>query len=290
MKIRATSTALVTLAIFSFTSWAAIAAPDPALVDLRREVADMRREISDLRREIYALRLDLLAAIGQLSGGSVTPPAEGTTSKPPALPPEVAPTKARPGPEPGTGRVTGVVRLGSDTGVAYVFVDNVPLRMARNKSITIKQVQRQFAPRWAVIQVGTKITFPNEDSVYHNVFSLSPGNTFDLGIYRSGEPAKSYTVTTPGVLDIFCNMHSEMTSSVLVVPSPLYIEAGRDGRFTLDQVPTGSRKIVAWSPGHEASAQTVTVKPGQDSSLIFTLKTKSSQHTNKNGQPYGSYR
>jgi plastocyanin len=264
------------------------------LTDLRREVADLRREISDLRREIYALRLDLLSAIGQAGAGS------GSVNKSDGKTPAHAPVLERveapkdPAPKPAEegnfGTVSGVVELKGDAKVAYVYVENVPARMAKNASIEIRQVGRQFEPRAAVVQVGTKINFPNLDSVYHNVFSTSTGNSFDLGIYRAGDPARSYTVVNPGVMDLYCDMHSEMSASVLVVPSALYVMVGADGRFILENVPKGSRKIGAWGPGYQMASQTVTVKPGAQNQVSLSLGLKSAAHTNKKGQPYGSYK
>jgi plastocyanin len=268
----------------------AAAEPEAAVADLRREVADLRREISDLRREIYALRLDLLSAIGQLSGGKAA-----ARAPEPAPVVKVDPTPEAPEPkgrddDGGTGTVVGTVSMEGEGRVAYVYVENVPLRMVRGQSIDIKQSGRQFEPRAAVVQVGTKVNFPNLDSMYHNVFSLSPGNSFDLGIYRAGEPMRSYVMTNAGLVDVYCNMHSEMSASILVVPSRLYAAVGPDGRFVLNNVPRGNRKIAAWGPGHELSSKTVSVSPGKEAQLAFRLGKKSGLHTNKNGQPYGSYK
>ena len=95
----------------------------------------------------------------------------------------------------------------------------------------IKQEGRQFNPRVAVVQTGTNLMFPNMDAVYHNVFSNSPRNSFDLGTYQAGDKARSVTVTGPGVVDIFCNIHQKMSAKVLVVPSVLYAKVHPDGTF-----------------------------------------------------------
>lgn len=268
-------------------AWAA----DPEIGDLRREVSELRREVADLRRELYALRLDLLSALEELKGAPLQPRAPVGTP-PTKLEPPPPPPEARSEAEPGDGgtKVTGTVRLAGSADVAYVYVENVPSRMAKGKSIQIAQSKRQFAPRWAVVQVGTRIDFPNQDSIFHNVFSTTPGSSFDLGIYRAGDEVKSYTMTKPGVVDIYCDMHSEMSASVLVVPSPLWVQVGKDGRFTLPDVPKGARKIVAWAPGHRPSTQTVNVAAGKEAKLEFSLEAVSGAHTNKSGQAYGSYK
>jgi plastocyanin len=165
----------------------------------------------------------------------------------------------------------------------------VPTQLAKGAVVDIKQSGRQFSPRHAVVQAGTKVNFPNLDSMYHNVFSKTPGSVFDLGIYRAGDPTRSYTRTNPGVVDVFCDMHADMSASVLVVPSKLYVAADDEGRFTLENVPRGSRKLVAWAPGFAPSMATVVVS-GKEATLDFTLKPKSAAHTKKDGLPYGSYK
>ncbi len=277
----------------------AASADEPGVTELRREVADLRREISDLRREIYALRLDLLTAISQIPGGGVgtgpvaarpVPAQPAPPGGAPGLPADsggAAPPAARDG--GGAGRVTGRVQLTGGSGQAYVWVENVPTQLAKGAALDIKQSGRQFQPRHAVVQAGTKLNFPNLDTMYHNVFSKTPGSVFDLGIYRAGDPVRSYTVTNPGVVDIFCDMHSEMSASILVVPSKLYVPVAADGSFTLENVPRGNRKIGAWAPGFEVASQAISVG-GSGGSVEFSLRPKSSAHTNKSGQPYGSYK
>jgi plastocyanin len=88
----------------------------------------------------------------------------------------------------------------------------------RGHTLEIKQKDKQFSPQVAVVQKGTTVSFPNLDAVFHSVFSTSGRNSFDLGSYRSGDPARSVTLTTPGVVEVFCNIHSKMNATILVVP------------------------------------------------------------------------
>ena len=162
--------------------------------------------------------------------------------------------------------------------------------MRRSGRIEIAQKNKQFSPRYAVIQRGTRVRFPNLDSIYHNVFSRGDTATFDLGIYRSGDDAKSYVFTKPGIAGIYCNMHSKMTAEILVVPNHLYTRVGDNGSFTLKNVPRGRRKIVAWAPNADPREQWVNVAAGGTVNVKFKLsRRKARRHLNKYNQPYGSY-
>ena len=172
----------------------------------------------------------------------------------------------------------------------YVYVENVKMPLTHHKVVEIKQEGRQFNPRVAVVQTGTNLMFPNMDAVYHNVFSNSPRNSFDLGTYQAGDKARSVTVTGPGVVDIFCNIHQKMSAKVLVVPSVLYAKVHADGTFRIENVPPGVRRLVAWSPETKVESQRVAVN-GPTTEVSFTLAHEdASAHANKFGQAYGSYR
>src|SRR6185369_7597869 len=183
-----------------------------------------------------------------------------------------------------SGRVD--VRSGSVKD-AYVYVD-VKGSAARGHTLEIKQEAKEFSPQTAVVQRGTSVVFPNKDPFFHNVFSTSAGNTFDLGSYRSSDTARSVVLTTPGVVEVHCNYHSKMNANILVVPGPLYTKVGADGSYRIENVPVGARRIVAWSPNAKPAQQKIEVSAG-GSQANFSLDVESPRaHTNKLGQPYGS--
>lgn len=190
-----------------------------------------------------------------------------------------------------TGDVSGKVSVKNGSlANAVVYVETVRDRLVRGRTHEIKQVNKQFSPRFSVVPRGTKVTFPNHDSIFHNVFSLSPGNTFDLGTYRSGDKPGEVALNSPGVVQVFCNLHSQMSASVLVTPSRHYTVVKKDGSFTLKNVPAGKHRIVAWMPNAEPVTREVEIEADGEADLSFTLTAKASgTHTNKFGQPYGSY-
>jgi len=147
--------------------------------------------------------------------------------------------------------IRGRIGVPGGEAVAYVYVENVLAAPVRGQRATIEQSGKRFMPGWAVVQRGTTITFPNKDNIYHNVFSLSPGNSFDLGLYNSSAEAKSHTFSEPGPVDVYCNIHPQMAASVLVVPNRHYAKVKADGTLRDRRRPLGApqdRRMVA---GHE---------------------------------------
>ena len=268
----------------------------------RAEFSKLQNDVREQRQLIIQMmqteqqRYDLLLHLLQGQGGGT--PAPGLSAAPPAAPPasgggEGDKAAARPERTAADHRVSSIeghvsVEGGSADEI-YVYVENVKMPLKSRKTFEIKQEGRQFHPRVAVVQTGTNLVFPNMDAIYHNVFSNSPRNTFDLGTYQAGDKPRSVVVTGPGVVDIFCNLHQKMSAKVLVVPSVLYTKVHADGTFRIENVPPGMRRVVAWSPEAKATSQKVAVNgPTQ---ISFTLSHEDEgAHSNKFGQAYGSYK
>jgi plastocyanin len=187
------------------------------------------------------------------------------------------------------GSIVGKVTMPEGEPVAYVYVENMRAPAKRGEKVVIEQVRKKFSPWWAVIRLGTSIEFPNRDNIYHNVFSRSPGNSFDLGLYSSGETAKAHTFTEPGPVDIYCNIHPHMAASILVVPNGYFAKVGPDGTFKIADVPAGGRKVSAWAPNSAVVSRWIDVSADNAAQADFTLQSKAQSHMNKEGRPYGSY-
>jgi plastocyanin len=253
---------------------------------------DILLQSMQVEQQHYDLLLKLIQNVSQGGGAKVPgdagggallipPMAAGTTPAPPEPPAHKAPEK--------TATVSGKVTAPAHDDV-YVYVQNVHGASARGKTIEIAQRDKQFVPSVAVVQRGTKVTFPNFDAVYHNVFSPGPPHAFDLGSYRAGEAPRAVEMTSPGVVELYCNMHSKMHASVLVVPNSLWTRVSADGSFHIDNVPVGTRKLVAWSPKAKAAEQTIEVGPS-GATVNFSLGAEAERpHNNKYGMPYGSYK
>jgi plastocyanin len=288
------------IAIAPLRAFAAGESPPPTAAEfarLQKEVAEQRQLLIQMM-QVEQQRYDMLLRLLQ-SGGSVSPSTLPAPPQPPtaggggAAPATTAAAIKPPGDRGGggSGVVTGHVQVRSGSlKDAYVYVDMAKGSGGRGHTFEIKQKDKQFSPQVAVVQKGTTVSFPNLDAVFHSVFSTSGRNSFDLGSYRSGDPARSATLTTPGVVEVFCNIHAKMNAAILVVPGPLYTKVAPDGSFRLENVPVGSRRIVAWTPNAKPVQQKVDVTSG-GTQTTFTLDLEGTKaHTNKLGQPYGSYK
>jgi plastocyanin len=145
---------------------------------------------------------------------------------------------------------------------------------------------KEFEPASLVIPLGSTISFPNQDEILHNVFSVTPRSSFDLGIYGEGKSA-DYTFTKTGLVLINCNVHQAMQANVLVVDTPFIVSPGSDGRFAFDKLPAGSGKLMVWHPRANVQGQVVKVPAqGLVSVRLILTKPRVSEHLNKERKPY----
>lgn len=155
----------------------------------------------------------------------------------------------------------------------------------------VRQRDLQFIPSLTVVVQGTTVDFPNEDKVFHNVFSFSEAARFDLGLYKSGT-SRSVTFRRPGVVNLYCNIHPEMISKIKVLPTHYYSVVGKDGTFRIDHVPPGTYPLVAWqSYGPEFRGQVTVGSAGAPAVAIqLTAGQPEPSHLRKDGTPYGRYK
>ena len=130
---------------------------------------------------------------------------------------------------------------------AVVFLESPAAQAAARPlpGIEIAQVQRHFAPQVSVVTVGTAVSFPNRDTVRHQVYSFSPVKKFEIKLYV-GTPAAPVVFDRPGVAVLGCNIHDQMAAWVLIVDTPWFGRAGADRRVLLPQVPAGAYRLRAW--------------------------------------------
>ncbi len=144
----------------------------------------------------------------------------------------------------------GVVYL--DSAPRGAFDEREPARAVMD------QHNERFVPHVLAVMVGTVVDFPNSDATYHNVFSLSRARRFDLGRYAAGR-SKSVRMDRPGVVRVFCEIHSHMNAFILVFNHPFFDVTAPDGRFELPAVPPGGYTLVGWYEGEARATRAVVV-------------------------------
>ena len=182
---------------------------------------------------------------------------------------------------------------------AVVFLDEIEHpapATAPTVHAVMRQINKQFVPEVLPILVGTTVEFPNDDTIYHNVFSLSRVRPFDLGIYAQGV-SQPVTFDQPGLVKIYCNIHSQMVGYILVLSHPYFAVTDRRGAFRLADAPLGKATIRVWyAKTRQQLQQSVQVTPQGIQNLDLTVmetvrfeiqeETLSLEHPNKFGESY----
>lgn len=187
---------------------------------------------------------------GTLSGVVTRPPAatvppasidryagQGTSSEPPA-----ADCRCNPG-------LYSVVYLTGDSLPPIVPPDSIP---------SIAQLNQRFEPSVMAVAVGTKVSFPNLDPFYHNVFSYSSAKKFDLGRYPQGN-TKVVEFDKPGLVKIFCEIHFSMRAYVHVLETPYFATSSENGEFRIENVRPGDYTLHVWQENLPELSRPLTV-------------------------------
>jgi plastocyanin len=196
---------------------------------------------------------------------------------------------------PAYGRITGVVHLVAPDGPALrsgaypsrqvnrktpaaaeianvvVFVKDAPVEHDLPATrASIAQRDEAFVPRVTAVTRASVVEFPNFDPYFHNVFSLSRGATFDLGRFRKGEK-RERMFEQAGVIKVYCHIHSEMASTIMVFDHRLFTTPSAGGTFAIEAVPAGTYQLSAWHERIGETTKTIQVTAGESASAEFSL-------------------
>lgn len=143
------------------------------------------------------------------------------------------------------------------------------------RDAVIEQKGRKFLPMVTVVQTGASITFPNNDTVRHHIYSFSPAKSFEQKLY-SGVPEKPVRFDKGGTVVLGCNIHDQMVAYVQVVDTPHFAKSGADGKARIDGLPAGGYRLKAWHhllPPGQATAQQNHSQTASDGGASFKLAT-----------------
>lgn len=180
-------------------------------------------------------------------------------------------------------------RKGADLSDVIVYVDGARMK-PRPTTTTVVMKGKAFTPRVVVVPVGGTVQFPNEDPIFHNAFSVSGENRFDMALYKRPK-AGSFTFHHPGVVKVYCNIHPQMSAVIVVRDNPLFTKAAADGTFTIENVPAGKHTVKAWHErGGEAAVEVAVTDagPAQARLALDGSTYKAVPHKNKYGKDYST--
>jgi plastocyanin len=146
----------------------------------------------------------------------------------------------------------------------------VPEKPVQVVTQRVSQKGAVFVPHILPVMVGTTVEWPNNDSIYHNVFSMSETKPFDLGLYKSPQ-VKKVTFDKPGRVDVFCSIHTRMNCVVLVLENPYFANTNDKGRYAITNVPAGVYKLKAWGERLPSQTTEIRVPENGEAKADFTL-------------------
>ena len=179
-------------------------------------------------------------------------------------------------------------RRAPDVTDAVVWVEGPKVR-PRPATATVVMKGKAFQPRVVVVPVGGTVEFPNQDPVFHNVFSVSGENGFDLSLYKRPKSGAPQPFRHPGLVRVYCNIHPQMSAFILVRDNPFWARPGKDGTFVIADVPAGTWVVKAWHERSGEAAERVTVSAEGEVAVPLTLdasRFKQAPHKNKYGKDY----
>lgn len=134
----------------------------------------------------------------------------------------------------------------------------------------MRQISRRLEPRLLIVPVGSTVSFPNMDPIFHNVFSLSHSSSFDLGYYPKGA-SRNVTFSSPGVVQIYCHIHSDMYGAIVVTPSRWYGKPSADGTFVFHDVGPGKYQLMVWMRSAGLKHKSISVPPTGNMKVNLSL-------------------
>jgi plastocyanin len=162
----------------------------------------------------------------------------------------------------------------TDRRRSVVYLDPAPTAAFESRDgarARMNQTNETFVPHVLAIVAGTTVDFPNNDEIYHNVFSLSRARRFDLGRYAAGR-SKSVRFDTPGIVRVFCDIHAHMSAYILVFAHRYFAVTDDQGGYRIENVPPGAYTVVAWNETTPQDTRRVAVpEGGGDVELNFVL-------------------
>jgi len=174
--------------------------------------------------------------------------------------------------------------------VSLIPLDQSPPPPPGDAQVEIAQEGQEFYGFVTIVQQGTKVVFPNRDTVQHHVYSLSKAKKFELPLYNPGQK-ESLVFETTGLVTLGCNIHDWMIAYLVVVPTPWFAKTDMDGRAAVD-APAGRYRLEIWQPRlSKPVIEEITLADGTPATRDFSLTLKPDRRIRRGGgSKAGGYR
>jgi len=165
----------------------------------------------------------------------------------------------------------------NEFGSVAVYLEGQSPGPEKPVRVELEQIGQRFEPQLVVIPIGSSVSFPNADPIFHNVFSLSGAKKFDLGYYPAGQ-TRIVKFDEPGVVQVYCHLHPNMYAAIVVVPTTWYAKPDADGTFAFHDVPPGTYHLVAWHMNAGFFRTEVRVAPAGETGVIVNIPFRDAEH------------
>jgi plastocyanin len=149
----------------------------------------------------------------------------------------------------------------ADFGPVVVYLEGRDGERLRGEGPALRQRGAQFTPGFLAVAAGEPVAMPNDDDIFHNVFSFSAPNDFDLGLYPGGE-SREIRFEHPGVVKVYCSIHEAMSATIFVAPTRWFAVADSEGRYAIPGVPPARYRLKTWAAKLPESVREVQVGAG----------------------------
>lgn len=153
---------------------------------------------------------------------------------------------------------------GNPVADAVVYAETGSVMTTGKSSVAeIAQKDKKFIPLVSVVQTGTAVSFPNNDTVRHHAYSFSPAKPFELKLY-AGKPEAPIIFDKAGTIVIGCNIHDQMVAYIQVVDTPYFGKTDASGKVKITTLPAGKYTLKTWHykqlTGSAVHEQVITIK------------------------------
>jgi plastocyanin len=171
---------------------------------------------------------------------------------------------------PDSATVAGATSGLDEFSRVVVYLEGPGLAAGKPTTVTLTQKDRHFDPEVVVVPVGSTVSFPNDDPIFHNVFSLSKVKSFDLGYYPAGQ-TRLVRFSQPGVVQVYCHLHADMSAAVLALDTDKWTRPDEAGSFSFRDLPAGTYELVAWHRSAGFFRRKITIRSGETLPVNFTI-------------------